>query len=222
MQKFDTTAPIAAVLDIPAARIRLVAADRPDTTVEVRPADATKERDVKAADQIRVDYADGVLRVEAAPPSNRLFGNSGAADVTVHLPTGSRVNAKVAAAQFHGTGNFGEVTVDAAQADITLDETASAHLTVQSGSVVVARLLGPAEISTQKGDIKVAEATQGAVTLTTQSGDITIDAASGASASLDAGTPYGRIHNALRNTDGEPALTIRATTNYGNVTARSL
>ena len=37
MQKFDTPAPITAVLDIPAGRIRFIAADRTDTTVEVLP-----------------------------------------------------------------------------------------------------------------------------------------------------------------------------------------
>ena len=51
MQKFDTPAPISAVLDIPAGRVQFIAADRADTTVEVRPADASNGRDVKAAEQ---------------------------------------------------------------------------------------------------------------------------------------------------------------------------
>ena len=42
MQKFDTPAPISAVLDIPAGRVRFIAADRADTTVEVRPANAAE------------------------------------------------------------------------------------------------------------------------------------------------------------------------------------
>jgi hypothetical protein len=33
MQYFDTPAPVSAVLDIPAGRIHLIAADRADTTV---------------------------------------------------------------------------------------------------------------------------------------------------------------------------------------------
>ena len=64
MQKFATTAPITAVLDIPAGRIQLIAADRTDTTVQVLPANATKNRDVKAAEQTTVQYTDGVLRIE--------------------------------------------------------------------------------------------------------------------------------------------------------------
>lgn len=43
MQTFDTPAPISALLDVPAGRIRFIAADRTDTTVEVLPADARRD-----------------------------------------------------------------------------------------------------------------------------------------------------------------------------------
>jgi hypothetical protein len=87
----------------------------------------------------------------------------------------------------------------------------------------VGRLTGPGEIRTQRGDIRITEAASGTVTLSTQQGDITIGAAQGVSASLDAGTGYGRVSNALKNTDGAAAgLTIHATTAYGDITARSL
>ncbi|WP_279571388.1 DUF4097 family beta strand repeat-containing protein [Streptomyces sp. 8K308] len=88
-------------------------------------------------------------------------------------------------------------------------------------TVEVGRLGGPAELSTARGDIRIAEATRGTVTLTTQSGDISVTAAAGVSAALDAGTGYGRVSNALRN-DGTAELDIRATTSHGDVTARSL
>src|SRR5215203_2064883 len=76
-QRFDTPAPISAVLDIPAGRIQLIAADRVDTVVEVRPANAAKRRDVKAAEEIEVVYAEGVLRIKAPEATNRLLGHSG-------------------------------------------------------------------------------------------------------------------------------------------------
>lgn len=59
--------------------------------------------------------------------------------------------------------------------------------------------------------------------LRTESGAISVDAARGVSAILNAGTAYGRIHNALTNSAGSAAeLTIHATTSYGDITARSL
>ncbi|MGW8687641.1 DUF4097 family beta strand repeat-containing protein [Streptomyces sp. NPDC055817] len=223
MQKFDTPSPIAAVLDIPAGRIRFIAADRADTTVEILPADASSSRDAKAAEQITVEYTEGVLRIEAAPAKNRILGNSGSVEVTVQLPAGSRVEAKAAAAELRGVGRLGDVTFEGAQGSVKLDETASARLTLQAGDVFVGRLSGPSQISTQKGDLNVAEATGGTVELRTESGDITIGAARGTSATLDAGTAYGRIHNTLKNTAGATAgLNIQATTSYGDITARSL
>ncbi|MEU9304004.1 DUF4097 family beta strand repeat-containing protein [Streptomyces sp. NPDC048269] len=223
MQKFDTPAPITAVLDIPAGRVRFIAADRADTAVEVLPADASKGRDVKAAEQITVAYGDGVLRIGAPAAKNRILGSSGSVEVTVQLPAGSRVEAKAASAELRGVGRLGDVTFEGAQGVVRLDEAASARLALLAGDVKVGRLGGSAEISTQKGDLHIAEAVAGTVELRTEYGEITVGAARGVSASLDAGTSFGRIHNGLRNTDGAAAgLTIRATTAYGNVTARSL
>ncbi|TDU80392.1 DUF4097 family beta strand repeat-containing protein [Streptomyces sp. KS 21] len=222
MQKFDTPAPIAAVLDIPAGRIRFIAADRADTAVEVLPANASNGRDVKAVEQIEVGYADGVLRIWAAPAENRFLGNSGSVEVTVRLPAGSRIEAKAASSEFRGIGRLGDVAFEGAQASVELEEAVSAHLAVLAGDVSVGRLSGPAEISTQKGDINITESVRGKVTLRTEHGNISVGAAAEVSAALDADTSYGRIHNALTNTDGAAGLSIHATTSCGDITARSI
>ncbi|MFD0068643.1 DUF4097 family beta strand repeat-containing protein [Streptomyces sp. NPDC056690] len=223
MHKFATPSPVTAVLDIPAGRIQFIAADRADTTVEIRPADTSKGRDVKAAQQVTVSCSDGVVRIEAAAAKNRILGNSGSLEVTVQLPAGSSVEAKTAAAELRGVGRLGDVTFEGAQGPVKLDETTGARLTLRAGDILIGRLNGPAHISTHKGDLNIAEATSGTVELRTASGDITIGAAHGVSAALEAGTAYGRIHNALKNIDGADAgLSIQATTSYGDITARSL
>ncbi|MEU0600928.1 DUF4097 family beta strand repeat-containing protein [Streptomyces sp. NPDC006393] len=221
-QKFDTPAPISAVLDIPAGRIQLIAADRADTVVEVLPANAARSRDVKAAEEIEVVFSDGILRIAAREATNRILGHSGSVEVTVQLPADSRVEAKSAGAEFRGVGRIGDVTFTGGYRTVKLDEAASARLTAHDGNVSVGRLNGPAEISTQRGDIQITEAVRGTVTVRTDQGDITVGTARGVSASLDAGTGHGRIRNALRNTGGTPDLTIQATTAYGDITARSL
>jgi DUF4097 and DUF4098 domain-containing protein YvlB len=222
MRKFDTSTPVTAVVDIPAGRIQLIAADRTDATVEIRPATPGKGRDAKAADEVQVSYHDGVLRVEAKEPKNRYFGHSGAVEVTVQLPSGSRVEAKAASAELRGVGRLGHVAFDGRQATVKLDETAGARVTVMDGDITVGRLGDSAELRTMRGDLTVGEAMGGTVTLVTQSGDITLAAARGVSASLDAGTGMGRVSNALRNGDGAPALAVHATTSMGDITARSL
>jgi DUF4097 and DUF4098 domain-containing protein YvlB len=219
MQNFTTTAPIATVLDIPAGRVRLDASGS-DTGVQVLPADPSKSRDVKAAAETSVSFDDGVLRI-SLEAKNQYFGPSGAVEVSVSLPTGSSVAVKAASVSLRGVGRLGDVTVSGAHGSAVFDEAASLRLTAHAGDVSVGRLTGPAEITTGKGDIRIAEAASGNLVLSTQAGDITVGAAAGVSASLDAGTTYGRIRNALRN-EGAAGLTIQATTSYGDIDAHSL
>jgi hypothetical protein len=221
MNTFTTPTAISAVLNIPAGRVQVIAADRADTTVEVRPADAAKSRDVQAAEQTTVTYADGVLRVQAAEPKNKLLGSSGAVEVTVQLPAGSHVEATSAGSELRGVGRLGDVVFEGAYHRIKIDEAAAVRLSAVDGDVEIGRLDGPAQISTQRGDIRIAEATRGTVVLSTQSGNISVGAAAGVSAALDAGTSQGRVSNSLKN-DGDVELDIRATTVQGDVSAHSL
>jgi Putative adhesin len=220
MDTYATPAPITATFDVPAGRVQIIAADRSDTTVQIRPADPTKNRDTKAAEQAHVEFADGVLRVRAAT-GNRHLGGSGAIEVTVQLPAGSRVEATAAATEFRAVGRLGEVAFDGAYRHTKIDEAASVNLTATDGDVEVGRLSGSAQISTARGDIRIVEAVGGQVVLRTQSGDISVGAAPGVSAALDAHTSSGRITNSLKN-DGTTGLTIDATTSHGDITARSL
>ena len=110
MQTFATPAPIIAILGIPAGRIQFIAADRDSTTVEIRPANPSKGRDVKLAGQTTAAYGDGILQITSTA-GNRGLGSSGAVEVIVQLPTGSRVAAKAASAQFTAAGQLGVTTV---------------------------------------------------------------------------------------------------------------
>ncbi|MFH8836564.1 DUF4097 family beta strand repeat-containing protein [Streptomyces sp. NPDC017868] len=221
MQNFATPAAIVATLSVPAGRIRLIAADRADTTVEVLPTDPSKSRDVKTAERTEVAYADGVLTIEVPKSKGGILGGTGSIDVTVQLPTGSRVEGQAAAAELTAVGRFDAIAFEGAYREINLDEVANLRLTAVDGAVDVALIAGSSEITTARGDIRIARALAGTVTLTTQLGDISIAAATGVSASLDAGTAYGRVNNSLKN-DGTSTLDIRATTAYGDITARSL
>ncbi|AYG78794.1 hypothetical protein DWB77_00902 [Streptomyces hundungensis] len=222
MQKFATAAPMTAVIAIPAGRVRIIAGDQEYTTVEVKPAQAGKSRDVKAAEQAAVAYDNGVLRVESLV-GNEYFGPSGSLDVTVELPAGSRIEATAGSAEFRTLGRLGDVIFDGAHGSVHLEETAALRLTVQAADVTVGRVAGDSRITVANGDIHITEALHGTLALHTQAGHITVGAARGVSATLDAGTSYGRVENALRNTQGaESTLNIHATTSYGDITARSV
>ncbi|MFD5466962.1 DUF4097 family beta strand repeat-containing protein [Kitasatospora sp. NPDC127059] len=220
MQAFDTPTAITAVLDVPAGRVRFAASERTDTVVEVRPADPAKKRDVETAEQTVIEYADGVLRIHTVAPGNALLG-PGALEVTVQLPAGSRVEARTESTELRTAGRLGDVDYRGAYNRISVDEAAGLRLTAVDGDIEVGRINGTADISTSRGDIRIAEAGPGAVVLSTQSGSITVAAAVGVSATLDAGTGHGRIADSLRN-GGSAELRIRATTSNGDITARSL
>ncbi|MFB6931451.1 DUF4097 family beta strand repeat-containing protein [Streptomyces chartreusis] len=221
MQKFHTPAPISAVLNIPAGRVQIIAADRTDTTVEIRPANPSKNRDTKTAEQTEITYTDGILRIHTPEPDNQLLGHPGSVEITIQLPAGSHIGAKTAATELRGVGRLGDITFDGAYRHTKIDEAAGVRLTATDSHIEIGRLTGPAHITTARGTIRITEAVTGTLELRTQSGDITVGAATGTSATLDASTGYGRINNTLKN-DGNPALHIHATTSHGDITAHSL
>ena len=107
--------------------------------------------------------------------------------MTVELPAGSRVETKASCAEFRGIGWLGDVAAEGFGA-VQIDEAASVRVAADLGDVTVGRLTGPAEITTQKGDIDIAEATADTVVLRTRMGNVTVAAAHGVAATLDAGT----------------------------------
>lgn len=218
MQTFVTPATISAVVDIAAGRIQVIATGLAETRVEIRPADPSKGRDVKAAQKTTAEFADGVLRIRTADARNQYFG-SGMLEVIVRLPAGSRVEAHTGSCELRGVGRLGDVVFEGAYRQIKIDEAARLRLTAVDGDVEVGRIGGPAQITTERGAIRIGEAVRGAVVLATQMGDISVGAAPGVSASLDAGTGHGRVSNALKN-DGPIELDIRATTGQGDINAR--
>ena len=88
MPTFDTPAPISVTAEFGVGDLRVAAADRTDTVVEVRPSDPTRKADVAAAEQTRVEYANGALVVKA-PKGWRYIGprkDSGSVDIVIELP----------------------------------------------------------------------------------------------------------------------------------------
>src|ERR1700741_5143142 len=87
MPKFNTPQPITAAVEISAGSVRLVATDRDDTVVDVRPRDGSRSHDVKAAEQVRVDFSNGTLLVSSQRGFS--FPRKGAVVVDIALPAGS-------------------------------------------------------------------------------------------------------------------------------------
>lgn len=179
MPKFETPEPISVQIDLGAGVVRLIAADRADTVVEVRPSDASDESDVKAAQQVRVDYGNGTLQVTG--PKFRAFDFSRktrSVEVTVELPTGSRVSGELQVGDFRGTGTLGECRFKTSAGNIRLDGTGALRADASAGHINAGNIGGNAEISTGTGKIRLGDV-DGTVVVKNSNGDTTIDSATG-------------------------------------------
>jgi DUF4097 and DUF4098 domain-containing protein YvlB len=157
MPTFDTPTAIAATIDIVAGDIRVIAGDRQDTVVQVRPRDESRELDVKTAAQTRVECANGKLIVKSPKPLQVYFSSrSTNVDVTVELPTGSQVSGTTADGDIYCAGNLGDCRFRTYDGDIGLHRTGSLRATTMNGRITVDRVGGQAYI-TGSGDVHVTE-----------------------------------------------------------------
>ncbi|WP_127355688.1 DUF4097 family beta strand repeat-containing protein [Actinacidiphila soli] len=224
MPSFDTPEPISATARVDAGSIRFTAGDRLDTVVEVRPRDPKRDKDVRAAEQTEVTYASGVLTVRTK--QRYLVGPTGAVDVTVELPTGSRVDMTGSWVQVLGEGRLGEVRVKTSSGDVRLDTTGPLQLTASHGSITVDRIEGMAEITTSSGSLRVGTVdgpavlknSHGTTTVGAATGDLRVSGANGdisiarAEGSVTATTAHGTLRVA------EVACgTVQLETSYGAI-----
>lgn len=158
--------------------MRLVASDRADTVVEVRPSDASDDSDVQAAQQTRVEYADGTLTVRG--PRSRVFDFSKktrSVAVVVELPTGSAVHGDVTAGDVHSTGVLGECRFKASVGHARLGRTGPLRLNT-TGHITVEGIAGDADVSNGSGRIELGDI-GGAAVIKNSNGDITVGAVAG-------------------------------------------
>jgi DUF4097 and DUF4098 domain-containing protein YvlB len=158
MPVFTTPEPISVTIGLSVGTVRLIASDRTDTIVEVRPSDESDDSDVKAAQQTRVEYADGTLTVRG--PKTRPFDfskKSRSVAVLVELPTGSAVQADLAVGDLHSTGVLGECRFKTSVGHVRVDRTGPLHLNTTAGDIAVDTIDGNAEVATGTGRLRIGE-----------------------------------------------------------------
>jgi DUF4097 and DUF4098 domain-containing protein YvlB len=157
MPTFDTAQPISLhlALGFVVANVRIRAADRTDTTVEVRPTTPTARADVRVAEQTTADFADGQLTVRA-PRLNQLFTRTGSIEVVVDLPSGSHVQGETGMGEIVTEGRLGDCRLKSGFGQVRLHEAGTVQLTTGSGDIAVGSVTGSAEITAANGEINVA------------------------------------------------------------------
>ena len=211
MPTFDTPSPIQIRIDVSGGSIRIRASARTDTVVTVRPGSDRKAADVQAAEQTRVEYADGRLVVTSPRRPRLLFmGTMPSVDIELLVPAGSGLEAALTAGDVDCEGRLGAVRIDNRYGDIRIDRAATLHARTSAGDITVGQVDGDADVGTSYGTIRVREAA-GALRLDSACGDITVERAL---ASVGASTKYGQVtvHQAVGGS-------LDLTTSYGKVEA---
>jgi DUF4097 and DUF4098 domain-containing protein YvlB len=219
MPTFDTPSPISIRFDVSGGSVRVVAGDRTDTVVTVRPGNERRSADAQAAEQTRVEYADGRLAVTSPRRARLLFmGSMPSVEIELLVPQGSSLEASLSAGSVDCEGRLGDVRIDNRYGDIRIDHAATLHARTSAGDVTVSRVDGDTDAGTSYGNVRVGEST-GALRLDSACGDITVQSAHGtvgastkygqvsvhqaAGGSLDLATAYGTVEAGVR--EGTPA-----------------
>ncbi|WP_322755684.1 DUF4097 family beta strand repeat-containing protein [Frankia sp. Cas3] len=157
MPTFDAPEPISVTVELAVGDIRIVASDRTDTVVEVRPSDGAKKSDVAAAEQTRVEYANGMLLIKAPRGwrQHTFRGGGESIDVQIDLPAGSHVRAAAGVATLHCTGRLGECRYKTGIGDIHVDQAGAVELRTGSGDIGVGRAVGHTAVTTGSGSVRI-------------------------------------------------------------------
>jgi hypothetical protein len=157
MPTFDTPTPISITVELVVGDLRVTASERRDTVVDVRPSDPTKQSDVAAAEQTRVEYANGVLLVKTAKSWHQFGPRKGAdsVDIVIDVPAGSQLHATGGIASLHCTGRLGECDYNAGVGDAQVTEAAPVAIRVGVGDITVDRTDRHADVKTGSGTVRI-------------------------------------------------------------------
>jgi DUF4097 and DUF4098 domain-containing protein YvlB len=144
----------------------------------VRPSDPTADNDVRAAEQARVEYADGRLLIKTPKLRNYLFGKPAAVDVTVAVPAGSRLHGDGIATDFECTGQLGETRLKTSAGALRVDGTGPLDLHTSAGAVAAGRVSGAAQLKSGSGRVEVA-VVDGTAAVRSANGDCWIGSVTG-------------------------------------------
>jgi Putative adhesin len=179
MPTFATPEPITVSIELSVGDVRVVASDRTDTVVHVRPTDEARDLDVRDADQTRVEQTpDGLLVRTPRPRGLGVLGKPGSVDLTIELPAGSRLHGESSVAAFHSSGRLGQCRIKTTAGNVDLDQTGPLDLHTGAGAVTVTHVDGDAEVTTGTGRIRLGEV-DGAAVIKNSNGDTRIDTVTG-------------------------------------------
>jgi DUF4097 and DUF4098 domain-containing protein YvlB len=178
MPNFVTPEPISVVLDLAIANVKVTAADRTDTSVEVCPTSNTSNSDSKLAELTTVDFAGNTLNVKVPKRVNAYLLKGGSVDLAIDLPAGSQIEADAWTVELRTDGVLGTCKVKTGTGTLSLDTAGPLDLFTSSGNITVARAAGEVKVTTESGQLKVSRV-EGNAALKNGNGDIQVGEVTG-------------------------------------------
>lgn len=236
MPKFQTPDPIIATIEINAGDVRITASESGETVVNVRARNGADATDARAAEDVRVDFADGKLVMKTVKSWRQYLPTKygGMVEITIELPAGSDIAVSTGLGTIRTEGAFGACRLKTGAGAVFLDDARSAVLRTGYGDIAADHVRGDLNATTGSGGIRVGAAegsveirnSNGATTIGSASGDLQVTAANGtisigtARRSVKAKTANGSIRIGsvergaveLASAAGELAIGVRAGT----------
>jgi DUF4097 and DUF4098 domain-containing protein YvlB len=174
MPTFETPEPIDVRIEVGGGSVRLVATDRADTVVAVRPCDEARNSDVWAAEHTRVDFRDRRLMV-SGPKRGLPLWRGGETDIEIALPAGSRLNVSVASAGMRAEGEFADLRFAGASGEVEVDTvTGKIKASSGSGSFALHTVAGDASVATASGNVAIGDL-DGSLRYKAANGSLSVD-----------------------------------------------
>ena len=198
MPTFTTPSPIDLAINLAVGAIEIVASDRADTVVTVSPTNPDKPVDRRGATETTVEFDGQRLTIKGPKPRIAVFGPNESVDLTVELPSGSRLAAELAVGNVYSRGLLGASRVKASTGQVELDATGDLWVRASHGNAVVSSANGDVEIIADHGQIRLATVS-GDATLKASHGSVRIDAVGGDTEAklsygdLEIGSAYGSV-----------------------------
>jgi hypothetical protein len=180
MKRFETTGPVELTVDIGAhADIWVVATERNEATVQIRPRNPARALDVQAAEQIEVELVGGRLlaRLSQWRRSN-WFSGGGAVELMIEVPTGSVIDVSSGMGGLTAEGELGRAVLRTGMGQIYIEHCAELRAKTGQGDVTVGKAVGTVLIVTGTGKVQVAEI-DGSATIKNSNGETSVEKITG-------------------------------------------
>lgn len=207
MPVFTTPAPIDLAITLPVGALEIIASDRTDTIVTVAPTNPTRAADRRGAEETTVDLTGERLTIMGPRPRFSFIGPTESVDVTVELPTGSRLTAELQTGGLRTLGRLGATRLKVMMGPVDIDTTGDLWLRASHGNVAVGTVQGGVEITADHGQIRLGTVSGDAV-LKASHGSIRVEESGG---ELDAKLSYGDLDVARARSS------VSAKTAYGSI-----